>query len=84
MTHRMRFGIFLAPFHKAGINPTLALEQDLELIQWLDRCDYSVAYRYDCHAAIGGSVPFIGWDGSRLGSRIGVLFARILWNWCAG
>jgi hypothetical protein len=33
MSHRMRFGIFLAPFHKPGINPTLALEQDLELIQ---------------------------------------------------
>ena len=28
---RMRFGIFLAPFHKPGINPTLALEGDLEL-----------------------------------------------------
>ncbi|MEY3706270.1 MAG: hypothetical protein RL585_827, partial [Pseudomonadota bacterium] len=26
MNHRMRFGIFLAPFHKPGINPTLALE----------------------------------------------------------
>ena len=37
MSHRMRFGIFLAPFHKPGINPTLALEQDLELVQWLDR-----------------------------------------------
>jgi limonene 1,2-monooxygenase len=35
MAHRMRFGVFLAPFHKPGINPTLALEQDLELIQWL-------------------------------------------------
>jgi hypothetical protein len=23
MGHRMRFGIFLAPFHKPGINPTL-------------------------------------------------------------
>ena len=38
MNHRVRFGIFLAPFHKPGINPTLALEQDLELIQWLDCC----------------------------------------------
>lgn len=35
MTNRMRFGIFLAPFHNPGINPTLALEQDLELVQWL-------------------------------------------------
>ena len=35
---RLRFGIFLAPFHKPGINPTLSLQNDLELIQWLDRC----------------------------------------------
>jgi hypothetical protein len=23
MTSRLRFGVFLAPFHKPGINPTL-------------------------------------------------------------
>ena len=40
MSHRMKFGVFLAPFHKPGINPTLALEQDLELVQWLDPCGY--------------------------------------------
>jgi limonene 1,2-monooxygenase len=51
MTHRMRFGIFLAPFHKAGINPTLALEQDLELIQWLDRCGYDEAWCGEHHSA---------------------------------
>ena len=44
MTHRMRFGIFLAPFHKPGINPTLALQSDLDLIQWLDRCGYDEAW----------------------------------------
>lgn len=27
---------FLAPFHRAGENPTLAFERDVELIQWLD------------------------------------------------
>ena len=32
---RMKFGIFLAPFHRLGDNPTLALERDLELVQWL-------------------------------------------------
>ncbi len=26
MTSRLRFGVFLAPFHKPGINPTLALQ----------------------------------------------------------
>ena len=34
MAHKgMKFGIFLAPFHKPGINPTLALEADLELVR---------------------------------------------------
>ena len=28
----MRFGMFMAPFHPAGQNPTLALERDLDLI----------------------------------------------------
>ena len=51
MSHRMRFGIFLAPFHKPGINPTLALEQDLELIQWLDRCGYDEAWCGEHHSA---------------------------------
>ena len=27
----IRFGIFLAPFHPVGQNPTLALERDLQL-----------------------------------------------------
>ena len=40
MTQRLRFGIFMAPFHKPGIHPTLALESDLELIRWLDRCGF--------------------------------------------
>jgi limonene 1,2-monooxygenase len=51
MNHRMRFGIFLAPFHKPGINPTLALEQDLELVQWLDRCGYDEAWCGEHHSA---------------------------------
>jgi limonene 1,2-monooxygenase len=32
----MRFGLFMAPFHPTGQNPTLALERDLDLIQHLD------------------------------------------------
>ncbi|TVQ56648.1 MAG: LLM class flavin-dependent oxidoreductase [Rhodobacteraceae bacterium] len=51
MGHRLRFGIFLAPFHKPGINPTLALEQDLELIRWLDRCGYDEAWVGEHHSA---------------------------------
>ncbi len=41
----LRFGIFHAPFHPVGQNPTLALHQDLELIQHLDRLGYDEADR---------------------------------------
>src|SRR6201994_1616510 len=51
MAHRLRFGVFLAPFHKPGINPTLALQSDLELIQWLDRCGYDGAWFGEHHSA---------------------------------
>jgi limonene 1,2-monooxygenase len=51
MNPRLRFGIFLAPFHKPGINPTLALENDLELVQWLDRCGYDEAWFGEHHSA---------------------------------
>ena len=32
LTDNMTFGTFMAPFHRVGENPTLALERDLELI----------------------------------------------------
>jgi limonene 1,2-monooxygenase len=51
MSQRLRFGIFLAPFHKRGINPTLALQSDLDLIQWLDRCGYDEAWLGEHHSA---------------------------------
>ncbi len=51
MASRLRFGIFLAPFHKPGINPTLSLQSDLELIQWLDRCGYDEAWIGEHHSA---------------------------------
>src|SRR5437870_13837094 len=40
---RMGFGIFLAPFHPVGENPTTALHRDLELIEWLDSLGYDDA-----------------------------------------
>jgi len=47
----MRFGIFLAPFHKPDENPTLALERDLELIGWLDTLGYDEAWIGEHHSA---------------------------------
>jgi limonene 1,2-monooxygenase len=47
----MRFGIFMAPFHPAGVNPTVLLENDLELIQHLDRLGYDEAWIGEHHSA---------------------------------
>lgn len=57
MPDRLRFGVFLAPFHKPGINPTLALEADLELMQWLDRCGYDEAWIGEHHSAGSEIIP---------------------------
>ena len=46
----MRFGIFLAPFHDVGQNPTLALERDLDLLVHLDRLGYDEAWIGEHHS----------------------------------
>ena len=48
---RLRFGTFLAPFHKPGQNPTLALQRDLELVQHLDRLGIDEAWIGEHHSA---------------------------------
>ena len=48
---RMRFGIFMAPFHRVGENPTLGFERNLELIQWLDRLGFDEAWIGEHHSA---------------------------------
>ena len=40
LPERMKFGIFLGPFHRVGENPTLAMDRDMELVQWLDYLGY--------------------------------------------
>jgi len=47
----MRFGIFLAPFHPVGQNPTLALERDLELVVRLDELGFDEAWIGEHHSA---------------------------------
>ncbi len=51
MSDRMRFGIFMAPFHQAGENPTLAIERDLELVQHLDKLGWDEAWIGEHHSA---------------------------------
>jgi limonene 1,2-monooxygenase len=61
---RMKFGIFMAPFHWLGDNPTLALERDLETIQWLDYLGFDEAWVGEHHSAgwetIASPEVFIG------------------------
>ena len=48
---RMKFGVFMAPFHRVNENPTLALDRDLELLQWLDTLGFDEAYIGEHHSA---------------------------------
>jgi limonene 1,2-monooxygenase len=41
----------MAPFHRVGENPSLALERDLELIEWLDYLGYDEAWFGEHHSA---------------------------------
>src|SRR5579883_3492178 len=53
-TGRMKFGLFLAPHHPAGENPTLAFDRDLGLIEWLDALGYDEVWIGEHHSG--------GWD----------------------
>ncbi len=48
---RMKFGVFLAPFHELGENPTLALERDFQLLELLDALGYDEAWIGEHHSA---------------------------------
>ena len=51
LPERMKFGIFLGPFHRVGENPTLAIRRDLELVEWLDQLGYDEAWIGEHHSA---------------------------------
>jgi limonene 1,2-monooxygenase len=47
---RLRFGLFMGPYHKPGLNPTLAFEQDMQTIINLDRWGYDEAWIGEHHS----------------------------------
>src|SRR5919197_5230733 len=51
LPERMKFGIFMAPFHRINENPTLAIERDLELVQWLDTLGFDEVWVGEHHSA---------------------------------
>lgn len=46
----LRFGTFLAPYHPLKENPSLALERDMQLIEWLDTLGYDEAWIGEHHS----------------------------------
>ena len=70
---RMKFGIFLAPFHSVGESPTLAFQRDLELLEHLDRLGIDEAWIGEHHTGareiIGDPAMFIAAAAERT-SRI--------------
>src|SRR5258706_9297536 len=51
LDQKLRFGAFLAAFHPVDENPTLAIERDFELVQWLDQLGYEEAWIGEHHSA---------------------------------
>lgn len=47
----LQFGIFMAPFHPTGQNPTFALERDLDLVVLLDKLGFDEAWIGEHHSA---------------------------------
>jgi limonene 1,2-monooxygenase len=46
----MKFGVFMAPFHPTGQNPTYALDRDIALIEHLDRLGFDEAWIGEHHS----------------------------------
>lgn len=47
----LTFGVFIAPLHPPGQNPTLLIDRDMELVRWLDQLGYDEAWIGEHHSA---------------------------------
>src|SRR5262249_1395844 len=47
---RMKFGVFIAPFHRVGENPTIALKRDMKLVELLDELGFDEAWFGEPHS----------------------------------
>jgi limonene 1,2-monooxygenase len=45
-----RFGVFMAPFHKLGVSPTVLFERDLQVIELADRLGFQEAWLGEHHS----------------------------------
>ncbi|MFW2829265.1 LLM class flavin-dependent oxidoreductase [Sphingomonas sp. ID0503] len=47
---RLRFGAFVAPFHPLNEHPALALDRDMELVEWMDKLGYDEIWLGEHHS----------------------------------
>lgn len=47
---RMKFGTFIAPFHEPSSHPTIQMERDFQLVEWLDELNYDEAWFGEHHS----------------------------------
>jgi limonene 1,2-monooxygenase len=47
----LRFGVFIAPYHAVGDNPTLAFQRDLELVERVEELGFEEAWFGEHHSA---------------------------------
>jgi len=47
---RLRFGIFMAPYHSYRESPTACLDRDRDLVEWLDQLGYDEAWIGEHHS----------------------------------
>ena len=48
--HSLRFGMFMGPFHATNLDPTYAMERDLQLVTLLDRLGFDEAWIGEHHS----------------------------------
>jgi len=53
----MRFGTFIGPLHDPAHNPTMAIQRDLELVEWLDQLGYDEAWIGEHHSNGYETIP---------------------------
>ncbi|MCK9506451.1 MAG: LLM class flavin-dependent oxidoreductase [Porticoccaceae bacterium] len=48
--YRMRFGIFMGPYHRPELNPLISFQQDMEVIENLDKLGFDEAWIGEHHS----------------------------------
>jgi limonene 1,2-monooxygenase len=51
MSITLRHGVFISPFHRLEQSPTLTMEQDFQLIEWLDMLGFEEAWVGEHHSS---------------------------------